>query len=46
MAKFRPVGSKRKKTDSKRGLIPCAVIIVLGFALIFGLMYLVMRSGT
>jgi hypothetical protein len=45
MAKFKPVGSKKKKTDSKRGLLPCAVIIAIGFGLIFWLLYLVMRSG-
>jgi len=45
MAKFKPAGSRKKKTDSKRGLLPCAVIIVLGFGLIFWLFYLVLRSG-
>jgi hypothetical protein len=47
MAKFRPAGSKKSKTapDSKRGLVPCAVIVALGFALIFGLLYLVLSSG-
>jgi len=46
MAKFKPAGSKKSKTapDSKRGLIPCALIIVAGFALIFWLFYLVLRS--
>jgi hypothetical protein len=48
MAKFKPAGSKKSKPapDSKRGLLPCAFIVLLGFVLIFGLMYLVMRSGT
>jgi hypothetical protein len=45
MAKFRPAGSKKKTTDSKRGLLPCAFIVILGFALIFGLFYLVLNSG-
>ena len=45
MAKFKPAGSKKKKADSKRGLLPCAVIIALGFGLIFWLFYLVLRSG-
>jgi hypothetical protein len=46
MAKFKLAGSKRKKSDSKRGLLPCAVVIALGFGLIFWLLYLVMRSGS
>jgi hypothetical protein len=48
MAKFKPAGSKKSKTapDSKRGLLPCAFIVVLGFALIFWLFYLVLRSGS
>jgi hypothetical protein len=47
MAKFKPAGSKKKKAaDSKRGLLPCAVIIALGFGLIFWLFYLVLRSGS
>jgi hypothetical protein len=45
MAKFKPAGSKKKKADSKRGLLPCALIVVFGFALIFWLLYLVLRSG-
>jgi hypothetical protein len=46
MAKFKLAGSKKKKSDSKRGLLPCAVVIALGFGLIFWLLYLVMRSGS
>ena len=48
MAKFKPAGSKKTKAapDSKRGLLPCALIVVLGFALIFWLFYLVLRSGS
>jgi hypothetical protein len=48
MAKFKPTGSKKNKAaaDSKRGLLPCAFIVVAGFALIFWLFYLVLRSGT
>jgi len=48
MAKFKPAGSKKSKTTPKptRGLIPCAVIILMGFALIFWLFYLVLRSGS
>jgi hypothetical protein len=47
MAKFKPAGSKKSKPapDSKRGLLPCAIVVLLGFLLIFGLMYLVISSG-
>ena len=46
MAKFKPAGSKKKKTtDSKRGLLPCGLIVALGFALMFWLFYLVLNSG-
>jgi hypothetical protein len=47
MAKFKPTGSKKSKPGpaSKRGLLPCAIVIALGFALIFGLFYLVLNSG-
>ena len=39
MAKFKPAGSKKSKIapDSKRGLIPCSLIVVAGFALAIGL---------
>ena len=46
MAKFKPAGSKKKKTNSKRGLLPCAFIVAFGFALIFWLFYLVLKSGS
>jgi hypothetical protein len=46
MAKFKPAGSKKKQTaDSKRGLLPCGLIVAAGFALIFWLFYLVLNSG-
>jgi hypothetical protein len=47
MAKFKPAGTKKSKPapDSKRGLLPCGLIVLLGFALIFGLFYLVLNSG-
>jgi hypothetical protein len=48
MAKFKPAGSRKTKVapDSKRGLVPCSLIVILGFALIFWLFYLVLRSGS
>jgi hypothetical protein len=49
MAKFKPAGSRRTTTRttarSNKGLIPCALLILAGFALIFLLMYEVLKSG-
>jgi hypothetical protein len=47
MAKFKPVGSRKAKTaaTSLRGAIPCFVVILVGFALIFLLFYEVLKSG-
>ncbi|HML15473.1 MAG TPA: hypothetical protein VK419_00545 [Bryobacteraceae bacterium] len=48
MARFRPAGSGSRRTTaarSNKGLIPCVILIILGFALIFLLMYEVMKSG-
>jgi hypothetical protein len=46
MAKFKPAGSKKvRATGSKRGLIPCAIVILGGFTLLFLLFYEILRSG-
>jgi hypothetical protein len=46
MAKYRPARPRRTASaKSNRGLIPCAIVILLGFALIFLLMYEVLKSG-
>jgi len=46
MAKFKPAGSKKvRATGSKRGLIPCAIVILAGFTLLFLLFYEILRSG-
>jgi hypothetical protein len=46
LAKFRPAGAKKPKAQaSKRGFIPCLVILTAGFVLISLLIYAVMRSG-
>jgi len=47
MAKFKPAGSRKPagQSSSKRGLIPCAVLILLGFALLFLLFYEILKSG-
>jgi hypothetical protein len=47
MAKFKPAGSRKAKTPttSLRGAIPCFVVILVGFTLIFLLFYEVLKSG-
>jgi hypothetical protein len=46
MAKYKPAGSRKVKAQSsKRGLIPCAILIVTGFAIIFFLFYEILKSG-
>ena len=46
MARFKPVGSKKAKAaNSGRGVVPCAIIVVLGFTLMFWLLYEMMKSG-
>jgi hypothetical protein len=46
MAKYKPVRPRRPSTaKSNRALIPCAILILGGFALIFLLLYEVMKSG-
>jgi hypothetical protein len=46
MAKYKPAKPRRtSKAKSNRGLIPCAILILAGFGLIFLLMYEVMKSG-
>jgi hypothetical protein len=46
LAKFKPAGSKKPKAEaSKRGFIPCLVILFLGFVVISLLLYAVMKSG-
>jgi len=46
MARFKPAGAKKASSGGpKRGLIPCAIIILFGFALIFWLLYELLKSG-
>ncbi|HLX44861.1 MAG TPA: hypothetical protein VKR43_15550 [Bryobacteraceae bacterium] len=46
MAKYKPVGSRKAKApNAKRGLIPCAILIVVGFSVIFYLFYEILKSG-
>jgi hypothetical protein len=46
MAKYKPAGSRKAKAqNSKRGLIPCAILIISGFAIISLLFYEILKSG-
>ncbi len=47
MAKFKPAGSRKAagRSSSNRGLIPCAFLILSGFALVFLLFYEILKSG-
>jgi hypothetical protein len=46
MAKFKPAGSRKPKTaDSKRGLIPCLILVLLGFGLVTWLFWALVTSG-
>ncbi len=46
VAKFKPAGSKKPKAaQSKRGFIPCLIVLVVGFVLISLLFFAVMKSG-
>lgn len=47
MAKYKAAGSRKDKApSSKRGLIPCAIVLLIGFALIFMLFYFSLQSGS
>jgi len=46
MARFKPAGSRKARTTGeRRGLIPCAIVILLGFTVMFWLLYEMMKSG-
>jgi hypothetical protein len=46
MARFKPAGTRRARSvRSNRGLIPCALLIVAAFALLFLLLYEVLKSS-
>jgi len=44
MAKFKPARGK-KPAPSMRAAIPCLVVLILGFALLFLLFYYSMKAG-
>jgi hypothetical protein len=46
VAKFKPTGTKKPKpAETKRGFIPCLIVLGMGFVLISLLFYAVMKSG-
>ena len=46
MAKFKPAGARKSKAaDSKRGLIPCLLLVLLGIGLITWLFWALVTSG-
>lgn len=46
MSKFKPAGSRKAKgQSSNRGAIPCFVVILAGFAVMFLLFYELLKSG-
>ena len=46
MARYKPAGSKKVKSAAdNRGFIPCLIVIVGGFSILFILLYLVLRSS-
>lgn len=46
MARFKPAGTKKAKpVKSNRGFIPCVIVLLAGFALLFWLFYAVVHSG-
>lgn len=47
MAKYKPAGGKKREAPpaSTRGLIPCAVLILAGMALIGVLLYYSLKSS-
>jgi hypothetical protein len=46
VAKFKPTGTKKPKpAQSKRGFIPCLIVLAIVFVVISLLFYEVMKSG-
>ena len=46
MAKFKAAGSRKTPAPgSKRGLIPCLLVVAAGLAIVFLLLYLMLTSG-
>ncbi len=46
MARFRPAGSKKPKPSDIKGLLSCGFLLLLGFGLVFFLLYSVLTSSS
>jgi hypothetical protein len=45
MAKFRPAGSRAKKTTAPQAALPCVILVFIGLALLGAFMYFVLKSS-
>jgi hypothetical protein len=46
MARFKPAGSRKTKpAESKRGLLPCLFLLLMGVAFLTWLFYAFVKSG-
>jgi hypothetical protein len=43
MAKFKPVRPKKDKTPQVQGGLPCVILLFVGIAVLFVVMYLVLK---
>jgi len=43
MAKFKPVRPKKSKTPQVQGGLPCVILVFVGIAILFVMMYLVLK---
>jgi hypothetical protein len=45
MARYKLPGTRRPKPSTARGIVPCLIVLLLGFGLVFYLFYAVLNSG-
>ena len=43
MAKFKPVRPKKEKTPQVQGGLPCVILLFVGIAILFVVMFLVLK---
>jgi len=43
MAKFKPIRPKKGKTPQVQGGLPCVILLFVGIAILFVVMYLVLK---
>jgi len=46
MAKFKPVRPKKEKTPHVQGGLPCVILLFIGIAILFLVMYLVLKNAS